>query len=541
MLPFAKIKGFLKQVVFKTGRFFRRAVLSYSCAAFVAGAFSVLAFPPYHFLPALLGFAVLGYMLNRAETKKAAFMRGFWFGFGHFGVGLAWVGKALLIDPRFAFLAFAPFFGFGLWGTIFTAFPCLIAKVLAPAGVRRLLVFSAAWGFFEWVRSWLFTGFPWNQTASVFSSFPVMLQTASFWGAYGLGIATVFASSLPALIFLFDSKWLFAKKAVVCFGSAAVVFIGLYAFGAWRLNKAFKPDDFVRGVTLRLVQPNVEQTVKWSEQKAHRILDDLVYLSSKKPDAFKVSHVVWSETATQFLLTQDEYARAMAISGLPSSGILLAGTLRSEKIEDENAFPPVRVYNSIAAINDIGSVIGVYDKSHLVPFGEYAPLRSIFPFMGKVTAGQFDFSRGEGAKTVSVPRTPPVGMLVCYEILFPANVVDKSRRPYWLLNVTNDGWYGISAGPYQHFAAAVLRAVEEGLPVVRGANTGISGVIDSYGRVVNSLGLGMRGFLDSGLPRAEKETIYAKHGNAVPLAFALLLTLFSFLPVIIRKKTKEKE
>ena len=252
-----------------------------------------------------------------------------------------------------------------------------------------------------------------------------------------------------------------------------------------------------------------------------------------------MSHVVWPETATQFLLTEDEEARAMAVSGLPESGILLAGTLRTEPAE-KDAFPPMKVYNSLAAINDIGSIIGLYDKAHLVPFGEYAPLRSVFPFMQKLTPGLFDFSAGEGVKTVSVPRTPPVGMLVCYEILFPAHVVDKTRRPYWLLNVTNDGWYGVSAGPYQHFAAAVLRAVEEGLPVVRAANTGVSGVIDSFGRVVAFLDVDKRGVLDSGLPRAAEETVYGRFGNAVPLSFCVMLILFSFLPAMVRKKAGSK-
>ena len=538
MPPFAKIKSAVKTACAKAVKIARRILVSKPFAAFCAGALTVLALPPYHILPALLGFTALGFLLAGDMTKKRTFGIGFSFGFAHFGFGLMWVGNALKLDPRFAPVSFLPFFAFGLWGAFFPAFCALTARVLAPSGWRRAVVFAAGWGFFEWVRSWALTGFPWNLTASVFTDAPLMLQTASLYGSYGLGVMIVLACFLPAAALPFDNRKAFFKRLGAWTGVSALVFACLAAYGYARFANAFLPDDFVRGVKFRLVQPNVEQTLKWDSQKAERILDDHVFLTSREPKD-DITHVVWSETATQFLLAQDEYARAMAVSGLPQSAILLAGTLRTEKVENPDAFPPMRVYNSIAAINEIGSVLGLYDKAHLVPFGEYVPLRSVFPFMEKVTNGQFDFSRGKGAQTVSVPRTLPAGMLICYEILFPAHVVDKSQRPYWLLNVTNDGWYGISAGPHQHFAAAVLRAVEEGLPVVRAANTGISGVIDSYGRVVNALALGKRGIVDSGLPRAEDETFYGARGNDVPLTMCALLILFSFLPAIVKKKQKE--
>ena len=540
MPPFAKIKSAFLTAGVKMADKARKVVVSRPFAAFCAGGLTVLALPPYHFWPALLGFTALGFLLAGDMTKKRAFALGFAFGFAHFGFGLMWVGNALKLDPRFAPFAFLPFLAFGLWGAFFPAFGALLARVLAPSGWRRAVVFAACWGLLEWVRSWALTGFPWNLTASVFANAPLMLQTASLYGSYGLGVMIVLACVLPAAALPFDERKAFLKRLGAWTGVSAVIFAALAGYGYHRFDNAFLPNDFVRGVTLRLVQANVEQTLKWDDQKAYRILDDHVYLSSREGNE-KVTHVVWPETATQFLLVQDDGARAMATSGLSQSAILLTGTLRTERINTPDAYPPFRVYNSIAAINDIGSVIGLYDKSHLVPFGEYVPLRKIFPFMTKLTAGQFDFSKGRGAQTVSVPRTLPVGMLVCYEILFPAHVVEKGKRPYWLLNVTNDGWYGISAGPHQHFAAAILRAVEEGLPVVRGANTGISGVIDSYGRVVNALELGKRGIVDSGLPRAEDETFYGAYGNAAPLTMCALLILFSFLPVIVKKKQKEQK
>lgn len=239
-----------------------------------------------------------------------------------------------------------------------------------------------------------------------------------------------------------------------------------------------------------------------------------------------MSHVVWPETATRFLLVQDDFARSMVTSALTPSAILLAGTLRAEKTETG-----ARYFNSVAALNDLGVYLGGYDKSHLVPFGEYVPLAKFFPFIRKVTPVPMDLGVGYGVKTTVLPRTLPVGILVCYEVIFPANVAERNYRPYWLLNVTNDGWYGLSAGPYQHFAAAQMRAVEEGLPLARAANTGISGMIDAYGRVTASLGLGKEGVVDAGLPRrTETPTFYAKHGNAVPLTLALLLFVLAAVP-----------
>jgi len=210
----------------------------------------------------------------------------------------------------------------------------------------------------------------------------------------------------------------------------------------------------------------------------------------------------------------------MVTSALTPSAILMAGTLRAEKTETG-----ARYFNSVAVLNDLGVFLGSYDKSHLVPLAKF------FPFIRKVTPVPMDLGAGDGVKTTVLPRTLPVGILVCYEVIFPANVADRNYRPYWLLNVTNDGWYGISAGPYQHFAAAQMRAVEEGLPLARAANTGISGMIDAYGRVTASLGLGKEGVVDAGLPRrTENPTFYAKYGNTVPLAFALLLFILAAVP-----------
>ena len=490
--------------------------------ALLCGFIAVGSLPPFYVVPCLfVAFSGMTFLINRVKTKRQAVFTGFWFGFGFFSLGLAWVSNALMIEGMgFQSLAPLPPLGFGLWGGLFGAMAATIA-VFFKQGGRRLIAFSAAWGLSEWIRSWLFTGFPWNLIASVWTDWPVMLQTASVWGAYGLSMLTVFLTGLPALI----QKRTDIIKIATCM---LLIFLMLFGFGVWRLEKAPEQENVINGIFLRLVQPNIQQGKKWSADEAEQNLMKHVHLS-RAPGAEKVTHVIWPETATQFLLVDDDFARAMVTSALTPGAILLAGSLRREVNEQEKQ--TVKMFNSIVAMNDLGVFLGSYDKSHLVPFGEYVPLSDMFPFIRKLTPVAVDFSTGKGVKTLAIPRTLPVGMLVCYEVIFPGQVVDKKERPYWLLNVTNDGWYGISAGPYQHFAAAQMRAVEEGLPLARSANTGISGMIDAYGRITASLELGEKGFIDVGLPRrTEKPTFYAVYGNKIPLMLCLILLITAALP-----------
>lgn len=495
---------------------------------FGLGVLAVGALPPYYFLPCLfLAFSGLMVRLNRSETKKDAAFTGFWFGFGFFSIGLSWVCNALMIEGMgFEALAPLPLIGFGLWGGLFPMAACVIASFF-PKGIRRLIAFGAAWGITEWVRSWLFTGFPWNLIASVWSNWPVMLQTASLWGAFGLSAISVFMAALPGMIK--GRSW---KNLWPAYLSLLVLSV-LWGYGYSRLNSAPDISDTINGVKVRLVQPNIPQGKKWDIDEAEQNLMKLVHLS-RAAGSNKLSHVIWPETATNFLLLENEFARGMVVSALTPSSILLAGSFRTEKDETNNK---LKLFNSIVVLNDVGIELGHYDKTHLVPFGEYVPLAKYFPFMREVVPLPMDLSKGKGIKTTVVPRTLPVGMLVCYEVIFPGHVADKKTRPYWLVNVTNDGWYGISAGPYQHFASAQMRSVEEGLPLARSANTGISGMIDAYGRVTASLELGKQGYVDAGLPRRTDEpTFYAQYGNKVPLLFCLISLILAAIPYKIRRK-----
>ncbi len=229
--------------------------------------------------------------------------------------------------------------------------------------------------------------------------------------------------------------------------------------------------------------------------------------------------MVWPETATRYLVEREPVVRQALAAAAPPGGAIITGAPRAEPLTG----PLRQLWNSLVAVDHAGTITATFDKFHLVPLGEYVPLRAYLPFLSKITPGDFDFSAGPGPRTIDIPGLPPVAPLICYEIIFSGRVVDPSRRPAWLLNLTNDAWFGLSSGPYQHFASARFRAVEEGIPLVRSANDGISAFVDPYGRVIAELGLGQTGVLDGALPKPAAElTPYARFGDAL-LGVALLL------------------
>ena len=280
--------------------------------------------------------------------------------------------------------------------------------------------------------------------------------------------------------------------------------------------------DVVDGVVLRLVQPSIDQASKWKTGLRRAHVARQMRLSAA-PGARPVSHVIWAETAVPYLLAREPELRARIAGIIPEGGLLLTGAPRAEA---GGAEP--RLWNSLHALDTEGEIVGTYDKAHLVPFGEYTPLRSLLG-LAKLTAGSTDFSPGPGRVTLQLPGLPAFSPLICYEAVFPGRVVASGARPQWILNITNDAWFGTSSGPYQHFASARTRAVEEGLPLVRVANNGISAVVDAYGRIVGRLGLNETGSLDAALPRPTKSILlYAKLGDWMAL-MVVLVSAFSAL------------
>jgi len=475
--------------------------------AFLLGVIAVAAMPPIHFVPALIpSFVGLLWLLRGAKSTAAVAVTGLIFGIGFFTAGLYWVANALLTQPdSIALLAPLAPLGLSLLLAPFLMIPALATRFVRAGSVSEVAVFAAAWTIAEWLRSWVLTGFPWNLIGTVWSFSPPMMQMASVTGVYGLSLLTVLAAAIPAvLIGSYAQRWFAVRSVLVCFGLIGLVWIA----GAVRLHQA-GPVAVHDHVRLRLVQPNIPQSIKWDRSLRDRHLRDqatLGALSQGRP----VTHVIWSEVSAPLFLTEDADRLAYLGTMTPPDGLTILGTLRRTPPAQ-----PLALWNSLVAVDHDGHAVGSYDKSHLVPFGEYMPLREITG-LANFILGFTDFTPGSGVTTLYLPGTPPVSPLICYEVIFPGAVVNTSTRPRpeWLINLTNDGWYGHSAGPYQHLAAAQMRAVEEGLPLVRVANTGVSAIIDPYGRIRQSLGLGVRGIVDGDLPKAVPDpTWYARFGN----------------------------
>ncbi|MBE0530506.1 MAG: apolipoprotein N-acyltransferase [Rhodospirillales bacterium] len=467
--------------------------------AVLLGVLAAAALPPLHAVPLLVpAFAGWLWLIVASPGVAAAFAVGWWFGLGHFAVGLYWIANALLVEPEtYGWLIPFAIGGIAAGMALFPAAAAALVRALKGDGVGAVLLLAAAWTLAEWVRSWIFTGFPWNLIGTVWTAWPSMLQSAAVIGTYGLGLITVAVAALPAVA---GEEAMTPRRRLTALAAGVAALALLWVGGETRLALA-GPAATVEGVRLRLVQPDIPQQLKWVPELRDRHLVRQVDMSRRGPGnaqpTIPPTHVIWAETAVPFFLANDPSRRAFLTQAVPEGGLLIVGAPRTTATPQ----PQFEVWNSLEALDGNGRIVGTYDKFHLVPFGEYVPLRALLPFK-KLTDGRTDFSAGEGLKTLSLPGLPPASPLICYEVIFPGAVARRDDRPQWLLNLTNDGWFGFSSGPYQHLAAARMRTVEEGLPLVRVANGGISAVIDAHGRTVASLGLGETGVLDAPLPVA---------------------------------------
>lgn len=498
--------------------------------AVAAGALSALAFAPFDGFPVLwLTFPVFVWLLDGATAAEGAgFLSrllpaaivGWSFGFGFFLAGLWWIGAAFLVDaPVFGWLM--PFavvlLPAGL--AFFWAFGAALARLFWSDRWSRVLVFAVALSVAEWLRGHLFTGFPWNAVGYALTPVPVMMQSAALVGIWGLTLAACFIFAAPALLVgASPAERRAGRVAVAVAGGLLLAHVG---FGVVRL--AGGPDATVPGVHLRIMQPDIPHET-WGLEKADAIMQRYVDLSGEGKGAAGlkgVTHLIWPESPFPFLLTERPSALAAIADLLPSGTTLITGAARAE-------FPPgggrPPIYNAVYVIDGSGEILDAYNKVHLVPFGEYIPFAWLLRRLGlrQLITLPGGFTAGAQRQTLTVPGAPPAAPLICYEIIFPGAVLPPGPRPGWLVNVTDDSWFGDTPGPDQHFLQARVRAVEEGLPLVRAANSGISAIVDGHGRVIASLGLGHSGVVDGDLPVALPPTPYARFGD---LIFALLLVL----------------
>ncbi len=491
----------------------------------VLGSMAAAAFPPVYLVFFLIpAFSVLFWLLDAATTRRWAFGVGWLFGVGHFAVAFYWVGSAFLVDSaRYGWMAPFAVMGLACGLALFTGLVGLAHKQICISLrmkiAARVLVFAIVWIGFEWLRSWILTGFPWNLIGSVWSYSDVMMQFSSIAGLLGLGFVTLIAATLPALLAYptdTERQWVWPLGAVCILG-------GIACFGIWRLSGA--DVTYVKDVTLRLVQPNIPQHLKWKSDLRLGHVRTLASLSLEPPKTgASPTHLIWPETAVPFNLQYDKNLLKGLGPLVPPSGYLLTGAPRSNAPVSSTP----ESWNSLIAVSPAGEVAAVYDKVHLVPFGEYVPWRSVLDIT-KLTAGRSDFSKGQTDRTISLSGLPVFAPLICYEIIFADEVRKLGDAPHWLLNITNDAWFGFSSGPYQHYSITRFRAAEMGMPIVRVANTGISALIDPYGRTVAQLNLGVEGVLDVGLPaRLAERTVYARYGDLVVLLMIMLCSGFVF-------------
>ncbi|MEZ5931446.1 MAG: apolipoprotein N-acyltransferase [Alphaproteobacteria bacterium] len=492
-------------------------------ASWLAGAASALALPPLHLLPGLLGFALWLLLLNRVRHRREAFLTGWWFGLGYFVVGLYWIAIAFFTDAeKFGALALPAVLLLCAVMAVFPAIAALAFHLLRPRHpLAQALALAVAWILGEWLRAQFLWGFPWNLIGYVWIAVLPIGQMAAYVGVYGLGLVAVLAGSLWITALALDGRARWSGP-----GFAVAMLAVLFAAGSLRLSGGLSGEQ--AGVRLRLVQANIDQFHKWDPALRADSFRRHLDLSARPPAAGAAapSVIVWPETASAYVLDEDAVAREVIAEVTPKGGHVITGFNRFD-LDGE----PKRAWNSLAALDDRGEIEAVYDKHRLVPFGEFLPWRSVLSRIGlkKITEGSIDFQPGEGPLTLAVDDLPAFSPLICYEAIFTAEVTPDDSRPDWLLNITNDAWFGHSSGPYQHLAMARMRAIEEGLPLVRSANTGISAVVDPFGRLLASLDLGEAGVLDSALPKPLAEPpLYARHPLLAILSTVaiLLMTIF---------------
>jgi apolipoprotein N-acyltransferase len=501
--------------------------------AFLLGVAAAAAMSPIDMTPLLAAaFPGLLWLDDGSASAGASFRLGWVFGFGFFLAGLYWIAAALFVDiARFWWLV--PFAaaglpaGFAIYVGLALFVTSLLSRYLRLQAVVRICAFAIAWSAAEWARGHAFTGLPWNLIGYTWSGgFPgalAVLQSVAVVGIYGLSFLTVLAASLLAVLGNPQPASMPALRRWVPAVAAGLLILLPAIGGAIRLQVT---PPVLTGTWLRLVQPSIPQSLKWQRAAAQSNFQRLIDLSAA-PSRDRLNAILWPEAATPYLLGRDPSARAAIAAIVPRGGYVVAGALRT----NPPPAPIEKFWNSVEALNGNGDIVAYYDKAHLVPFGEYVPFRNLLP-IDKITYGTTDLSAGAGPQTIDLPGLPPFAPIICYEAIFPGAIVNQSDRPDWILNVTNDAWYGRSSGPYQHFAIARTRAVEEGLPLVRVANNGISAVVDPVGRVLASTSLDAIGYVDSALPAAAPRTPYARAGDWMLLG----LLLVGAVPIALRRR-----
>jgi apolipoprotein N-acyltransferase len=477
--------------------------------ALLAGLVSALGFAPLGLWPlTILAFAGLLWLIEGAPSLRSALARGWWFGVGQFVVGLNWIATAFTYQAAMpAWLGWVAVVLLSLYLALFPAAAAGLAWRWGRGNALALtLILGAAWIVTEWLRGTLFTGFAWNPVGVIWVGVGGAAGLSAFIGTYGLGAVAILAGG--SLYLLAKRRWLV--------GAGLGLPIAVAAAGLQVNATAPAGDD---RPLVRIVQPNIGQANKWDPGYERQNFQRLAGLTGHSGAVPRL--ILWPEAATPDFLSFEAPARRRLAGLLGPGDLLILGGVEPVFTPDGHA---AAAYNSVYALGADARLRGRYDKAHLVPYGEYLPMRPILSAIGlsRLAPGDLDFRDGPGPRTLDLGAFGRAGVQVCYEIIFPGQVVDRANRPDFIFNPSNDAWFG-AWGPPQHLAQARLRAIEEGLPVIRATPTGISAVIGADGIVAQSLPLGTAGALDTRLPRAAPPTPFARYGNLLSFAFALLL------------------
>ncbi|ALC10585.1 apolipoprotein N-acyltransferase [Sphingopyxis sp. 113P3] len=527
-------------------------------SAFILGLVSATGFAPLNLWPLTL-LALAGWMALVARSTRGwrTFGMGWAFGVGHFALGLNWIATAFTYQAAMPawlgwvavlllslYLAFYP--ALTAWGT--WALKRYAATSLVAAGSRNprpnaipvaavptlsfILALAAFWTLTEWLRSWIFTGFAWNPLGAILVPVSLALPAKTV-GTYGLsGLTLLWVGWGLRLAFRWPATFRSKPKSGTFFSTvilAPIAFLCVPLLVALLANMSVAESSQRGAVPVTLVQPNIGQEDKWEGGKADANFAKLARLTIPKDETPRL--ILWPEAAIPDYLEAGYpsvyYDRAPAaargrLTDLMNAGdLMLLGAL---KLELDRTGDVVGARNAVMTVHSDGTLGPRYDKAHLVPYGEYLPMRSLLSAIGlsRLAPGDIDFWPGPGARTLDLGRFGRAGLQICYEIIFSGQVVDRAYRPDFIFNPSNDAWFG-AWGPPQHLAQARLRAIEEGLPVLRATPTGISAVIDADGRVLDAIPMHKAGRIDSSIPRARAPTPFARYGNIVPVGLALLL------------------
>jgi apolipoprotein N-acyltransferase len=508
--------------------------------AFLAGALLVLALPPFDFFAVgFVSFPVLLWLIEGAVPSPnargalklyPAAVTGWFFGFGYFLAGLWWLANAVVAESmEFAWAIPLAVAGLPALLAFFFSGSAMLARALWGRGIGAAAALAFGFGIGEWLRGFLFTGFPWNSLGLTIMPAAPFLQAVSVFGIVAMNALAVFVFALPGAFALSRFRWTGPVLAVVLLAGQA-------GYGIHRLNGE-EAKVAAGGPVVRIVQPSIRQDEKWDAAARDRIFSTYLDMTRQAPEADKPvpAMVIWPETAVPFLFTDRPDALVALGEALRDEQTLLAGAVRQEGNRAEGE--AVRYYNSVLAVNGAGEITDAADKAHLVPFGEYLPMSDLLQSFGlqQLVSTPGGFSAGSGRRTFKLDGFPQIAPLICYEIIFPGAF--GADRPGLAVNVTNDAWYGRTPGPWQHLRLAQVRAAETGVPVARAANNGISAFIDGYGRITSALPLDAVSVLDQPLAAPAPATLFSLHGRRIVFGVFLLLIAIAGLTNLFRRSS----